>query len=963
MKLALKSRSFWLLQKLAFVIVSIGVISPAFAASDNPPDNQGKEFVLGFMENYDGGETGNSSISFYLTAPKETTVTVQGEGYGPPPFPVGPDAITPVANLPLSLRANGSGTIENKGLLLSAPDDFIVYGLNQIIFTTDAYLGLPTDIAGTEYIVPSFSNAKRSLPGELQIIAHEDGTEVTFTPKKRTIGGDHVKSIKAGKSAIFTLNRLQSIQFKAKGGPTADLTGSVITSSKPVSVFSGHQCAIVPRKSLACDHLVEQIPPTNTWGTRFVTTPLATRTGGDIFRILPANDGTDVVIDGKTIAKLKRGKFRQVNLDSGSFHEITTSGPALVIQYSKGTSVDKKPSDPFMMIIPPVEQFGSDYIVSTPDQKPVEFDNYINIAAPTDKLEGLQLDGKPIPADAFVMPFTAIGSTGYSGAQVKVDIGVHTIDHRLPNAPFGVYSYGFADSNSYGYPGGQRLAKIAAQCDQTKTVQADGIDNDCDRRIDEELFNKLDDDGDGRIDEDLAKIKLPVADAGGPYTVNEGSSIVLDGANTAPDPNGDEVTFAWDLDNNGSFETSGAAPTFTGKDGAKSSTVSLQVTGLGGTSEASATVSVKNVPPTISGLTASQVSFCDQSTLTVNFSDPALGSDTYSANINWGDGSAVETIKGIISGSALKHAYGKEGSYTASVTVSDEDGGTSAPVSATLVKNPPVEMAAGDGVDNDCDGKIDEELSNELDDDGDGKTDEDLTFLPPIADAGIDRSVDEGSSIDFRGSGSDPNGGKVTFSWDLDNDGVFEISGATSTFTGFDGPSTHTVILKVTNSKGISTTDSAIVEVFNVAPVVDPVIEINACNLSVSFSDPANANDTYSATLNWEIVNTFEVVNIVKETQNIPDYIGKDMISLPGTVSDALNAQISPIVTDISLTATIIDEDGGASAPVSVVVPQFTIFANDGVDNDCDGTIDEENIDNEDNDEDGWVDEDTFQID
>ena len=36
---------------------------------------------------------------------------------------------------------------------------------------------------------------------------------------------------------------------------------------------------------------------------------------------------------------------------------------------------------------------------------------------------------------------------------------------------------------------------------------------------------------------------------------------------------------------------------------------------------------------------------------------------------------------------------------------------------------------AGDEVDNDCDGRIDEEIRNKKDDDGDGKVDEDLALV------------------------------------------------------------------------------------------------------------------------------------------------------------------------------------------------------------------------------------------
>ena len=47
----------------------------------------------------------------------------------------------------------------------------------------------------------------------------------------------------------------------------------------------------------------------------------------------------------------------------------------------------------------------------------------------------------------------------------------------------------------------------------------------------------------------------PSADAGGPYSAIEGGSVTL-GA-TGVDLEGTTVTFAWDLDNNGSFESPG----------------------------------------------------------------------------------------------------------------------------------------------------------------------------------------------------------------------------------------------------------------------------------------------------------------------------------------------------------------------------------------------------------------------
>ena len=53
----------------------------------------------------------------------------------------------------------------------------------------------------------------------------------------------------------------------------------------------------------------------------------------------------------------------------------------------------------------------------------------------------------------------------------------------------------------------------------------------------------------------------PSADAGGPYSVVEGESVTLSA--TGVDPEGTALTFAWDLDGNGTFETPGQSVTFT----------------------------------------------------------------------------------------------------------------------------------------------------------------------------------------------------------------------------------------------------------------------------------------------------------------------------------------------------------------------------------------------------------------
>jgi thrombospondin type 3 repeat protein len=104
-----------------------------------------------------------------------------------------------------------------------------------------------------------------------------------------------------------------------------------------------------------------------------------------------------------------------------------------------------------------------------------------------------------------------------------------------------------------------------------------------------------------------------------------------------------------------------------------------------GYTEYTTTVHATNVAPTIGDVTSSGTTgaACTGSSAatTVGFawSDPAGTNDTYSYDVDWGDGSAHATGTGATSPVAgLSHTYAA-GSFIISIVVSDEDGGSSTP--------------------------------------------------------------------------------------------------------------------------------------------------------------------------------------------------------------------------------------------------------------------------------------------
>jgi hypothetical protein len=172
----------------------------------------------------------------------------------------------------------------------------------------------------------------------------------------------------------------------------------------------------------------------------------------------------------------------------------------------------------------------------------------------------------------------------------------------------------------------------------------------------------------------------PVADAGGPYTVAEGSTVLLDATgSTGTDP----LSYLWFPDlslDDGSL----AQPTYAGlDDGAEELTLQVtDATGMG--ASATAMVAVTNADPSVAAFSIVAPTVGQTLNVSASFTDPGTF-DTHSALIDWGDGT---TSPGTVteqdgSGSvAGAHVYAHTGTYQVKVTVTDDDGGSGERISA-----------------------------------------------------------------------------------------------------------------------------------------------------------------------------------------------------------------------------------------------------------------------------------------
>jgi PKD repeat protein len=165
----------------------------------------------------------------------------------------------------------------------------------------------------------------------------------------------------------------------------------------------------------------------------------------------------------------------------------------------------------------------------------------------------------------------------------------------------------------------------------------------------------------------------PKADANGPYTGEEGTAILFD-ASGSSDPDGHALEYAWDFDNDGNWDTGWSPdPTIThtwcdDHYGTVGLMVKEQSTDEQLTDTDLAWVTVNNVAPTANAGADQIVDEGDTVDFSGSFTDPGT-CDTHSIDWDFGDGNTASGALDPI------HVYGDNGVYTASLTVTDDDGG------------------------------------------------------------------------------------------------------------------------------------------------------------------------------------------------------------------------------------------------------------------------------------------------
>jgi PKD repeat protein len=300
----------------------------------------------------------------------------------------------------------------------------------------------------------------------------------------------------------------------------------------------------------------------------------------------------------------------------------------------------------------------------------------------------------------------------------------------------------------------------------------------------------------------------PVSNASGPYTGIEGQAIIFNAsASYDPDPGDSIASFEWDFNNDGATDATGVEVTWTWNDD-YAGQVNLTVTDSHGKSSTDTTsVTILNAPPEVEAGNNQTVNEGDTVSFIGDFTDPGIG-DTHTIEWNFGDGTPGST--GTLEPT---HVYADNGTYTVTLTVTDDDAASTSDTLNVTVEN-----------------------------------------LAPIVDAGEDQTANEGDIVSFAGSFTDPGTADThLIEWDFGDTTPISSGTLTPTHTYADN-GTYTVNLTITDDDGASTLDTLIVTINNVVPVLDECVDQtvqwgDTMTFSRSFTDPGD--DSWTAEIDW----------------------------------------------------------------------------------------------------------------
>jgi hypothetical protein len=419
----------------------------------------GTDIWVAFMDTFDTGLPG-SYYTLYISAQESCTgvVTIpiySDDFYNGPTYNFVTTNFSLAAGTMTNITIQEDSTIPDDddlvrlGIHITASQPVSVYGLCYYVAASWAFTGWPTPMLGTNYCVlarPSFSVDQFGEQGYSQfaILGTASNTTVTILPSATAN-----LATNTGSNTLFTIILQPGSTYQIESlNNTNDVTGTWITSDKPIAVFAGASIADVPNENTAAGNpLVQELLPVSSWGNQALSRSFG-RPGGDSYRVLSATNAAVVITttNGALTTNLVGGQPYDFILDGPV--EFQANNAIQVAQFALGGFTNNGTGDPCEILLPSTGHYLTSYTIAvgTNDGVTGDFDtNFLNLIIPQSAILTTVMDGASITNFVALANFEQVGSSGYSAARIPVAQGT---THRISSSqPIEVQVYGFSVFN------------------------------------------------------------------------------------------------------------------------------------------------------------------------------------------------------------------------------------------------------------------------------------------------------------------------------------------------------------------------------------------------------------------------------------------------------------------------------------------------------------------------------------
>jgi len=401
-------------------------------------------------------------------------------------FSVGDELLFEAEVPPLSVekflperRQRSTTNLEPLAFLIQSDIPIVAYQFNPLnnvgVYSNDATILVPVSSLDKEYLVMTRGSSLKNLPGYFAVVAVEDNTTVQIIPSTTSSGTQPspgspptVPGMAAG--AAYTLDRVMNrydvLQVLAvidnnNINKPSDLTGTAIVADKPVMVFAGSAGAEVPAGAQYADHIEHVMFPISAWGRRYAIARAPRGHEPTLVRFLAFKDGTEVTLtpgpSGNPTDSITLAAREWKEVSSTIDFMVTSTEPILVGQFLAGqqlTGLLQQGGDPAFWLVPPVEQYRTNYVFLVPDGF---LHNRLVLVSRSDAQEIL-VDGRRLPLDRFAT-IADLGDAMYKAFWLELLPGTHLVE-SVGDHPVGIVAYGYDEAVSYAYTGGLSLTQI-----------------------------------------------------------------------------------------------------------------------------------------------------------------------------------------------------------------------------------------------------------------------------------------------------------------------------------------------------------------------------------------------------------------------------------------------------------------------------------------------------------------------